>query len=37
MTTYIVAGSQAEKAKDNRIYVMKMSQLNKTRVDDGKV
>ncbi|KAI9203872.1 WD40-repeat-containing domain protein [Polychytrium aggregatum] len=34
-TAYIVAGSQAEKAKDNKIYVMKMSQLHRTKNDDN--
>ncbi|KAJ3087917.1 ribosome biosynthesis protein rrb1, partial [Quaeritorhiza haematococci] len=34
MTTYIVAGSQANLSKDNKIYVMKMSQLHKTKHDD---
>ncbi|KAI8821671.1 WD40-repeat-containing domain protein [Fimicolochytrium jonesii] len=34
MTSYIVAGSQAEQAKDNKLYVMKMSQLHKTKVAD---
>ncbi|KAJ3007815.1 ribosome biosynthesis protein rrb1 [Thoreauomyces humboldtii] len=35
MTTYVVAGSQAEQQKDNKIYVMKMSQLHRTKHDDG--
>jgi ribosome assembly protein RRB1 len=35
MTTYVVAGSQAEKAKDNKIYVMKMSDLHRTKNDDN--
>ncbi|KAJ3170239.1 ribosome biosynthesis protein rrb1 [Geranomyces variabilis] len=35
MTSYVVAGSQAELAKDNRIYVMKMSQMHRTKHDDG--
>ncbi|KAJ3213243.1 Glutamate-rich WD repeat-containing protein 1 [Dinochytrium kinnereticum] len=34
MTTYVVAGSQAEKAKDNKIYIMKMSDLHRTKHDD---
>ncbi len=34
MTTYLVSGSQADKAKDNKIYIMKMSQLHKTKHDD---
>ncbi|KAJ3332797.1 ribosome biosynthesis protein rrb1 [Blyttiomyces sp. JEL0837] len=34
MTTYIAAGSQAEKAKDNKIYVMKMSELHRTKHDN---
>ncbi|KAI8904896.1 WD40-repeat-containing domain protein [Powellomyces hirtus] len=35
MTTYIVAGSQAELAKDNKLYIMKMSQLHRTKHDDN--
>lgn len=35
MTTYIVAGSQAESYQDNKVYVMKMSSLQKTKHDDG--
>ncbi|KAI9350819.1 WD40-repeat-containing domain protein [Obelidium mucronatum] len=34
MTSYIVAGSQAEKAKDNKLYVMKMSELHRTKHDN---
>ncbi|KAJ3414977.1 ribosome biosynthesis protein rrb1 [Chytridiales sp. JEL 0842] len=34
MTVYAVAGSQAERAKDNKIYVMKMSELHRTKHDD---
>ncbi|KAJ1544544.1 ribosome biosynthesis protein rrb1 [Nowakowskiella sp. JEL0078] len=34
-TAYVVAGSQAERPKDNRMYVMKMSQLHKTKHDNG--
>ncbi|KAI8854318.1 WD40-repeat-containing domain protein [Chytridium lagenaria] len=34
MTAYLVAGSQAEKAKDNKIYIMKMSDLHRTKHDD---
>ncbi|KAJ3096754.1 Glutamate-rich WD repeat-containing protein 1 [Physocladia obscura] len=34
MTAYIVAGSQAEKQKDNILYVMKMSDLHRTKHDD---
>ncbi|KAI9093723.1 WD40-repeat-containing domain protein [Phlyctochytrium arcticum] len=34
MTVYVVAGSQAPKAKDNKLYIMKMSQLHRTRNDD---
>ncbi|KAJ3392940.1 ribosome biosynthesis protein rrb1 [Entophlyctis sp. JEL0112] len=34
MTAYIVAGSQAERAKDNKIYVMKMSDLHRTKHDN---
>lgn len=33
-TTYVVAGSQAVKPIDNKIYIMKMSQLHKTKFDD---
>ncbi|KAI8813638.1 WD40-repeat-containing domain protein [Cladochytrium replicatum] len=33
-TTYIVAGTQAERRKDNKIYVMKVSQLHRTKTDD---
>ncbi|KAJ1554523.1 histone acetyltransferase, partial [Cladochytrium tenue] len=33
MTCYLVAGSQAEKAKDNKLYVMKMSDLYRTKHD----
>lgn len=35
MTAYVVAGSQAEEATDNRIYMMKWSNLRKT-AKDGK-
>ncbi|KAJ3093614.1 ribosome biosynthesis protein rrb1, partial [Physocladia obscura] len=34
MAAYIVAGSQAEKQKDNKLYVMKMSDLHRTKHDD---
>ncbi|KAJ3026388.1 ribosome biosynthesis protein rrb1 [Rhizophlyctis rosea] len=34
MTTYFVAGSQADQPKDNKIYVMKASQLHRTKHDD---
>ncbi|KAI8610792.1 WD40-repeat-containing domain protein [Chytriomyces sp. MP71] len=34
MTSYVVAGSQAEKAKDNKLYVMKMSDLHRTKHDN---
>ncbi|OZJ04836.1 hypothetical protein BZG36_02327 [Bifiguratus adelaidae] len=33
-TAYVVTGTQAEKAKDNEVIVMKMSQLHKTQHDD---
>jgi len=33
MTAYVVAGSQAEKTEDNRIYMMKWSRLYKTGKD----
>ncbi|KAJ3233294.1 ribosome biosynthesis protein rrb1 [Chytriomyces hyalinus] len=34
MTSYIVAGSQAERAKDNKLYLMKMSDLHRTKHDN---
>jgi ribosome assembly protein RRB1 len=34
MTAYIVAGTQADKPHNNKLVVMKLSQLHKTRVDD---
>jgi len=34
MTTYMVAGSQAEKKSDNKIYVMKWSEMYKTVNED---
>jgi len=34
LTTYMVAGSQAEKKTDNRIYVMKWSEMYKTNRED---
>jgi ribosome assembly protein RRB1 len=34
MTTYLVAGSQAESFSDNKLYVMKMQKLHKTKNDD---
>lgn len=34
MTAYIVTGSQAERPKDNKLYIMKMSQLHRTKHDD---
>lgn len=34
MTSYLVAGTQAEEQKMNQLYVMKMSQMNKTKHDD---
>ena len=34
MTTYLVSGSQADKAKDNKLYVMKWTNLCKTKYDD---
>ncbi|KAI8926882.1 WD40-repeat-containing domain protein [Entophlyctis helioformis] len=33
MTAYVVAGSQADKPKDNQIYVLKMSSLHRTKHD----
>ncbi|KNC97610.1 uncharacterized protein SPPG_07079 [Spizellomyces punctatus DAOM BR117] len=33
-TMYVVAGSQADRPKDNKLYVMKMSQLHRTKHDD---
>ncbi|KAI9003573.1 WD40-repeat-containing domain protein [Gaertneriomyces semiglobifer] len=38
MTTYVVSGSQADKAKDNKLYVMKLSQMSRTKqYDDDEV
>ncbi|KAJ3112009.1 ribosome biosynthesis protein rrb1 [Phlyctochytrium bullatum] len=34
MTSYLVAGSQAEREKDNKLYIMKMSDLHRTKHDD---
>ncbi|KAJ3254812.1 ribosome biosynthesis protein rrb1 [Boothiomyces macroporosus] len=34
MTCYTVAGSQAPTASENKIYIMKMSMLHKTKFDD---
>ena len=34
MTAYMVAGSQAEKKSDNKIYVMKWSEMEKTTNED---
>ncbi|KAJ3106679.1 ribosome biosynthesis protein rrb1 [Phlyctochytrium planicorne] len=34
MTAYVAAGSQAERARDNKVYVMKMSDLHRTKHDD---
>jgi len=34
MTAYLVAGSQAEEQKSNQLYILKMSQMNKTKYDD---
>lgn len=34
MTAYMVAGSQAEKKSDNKIYVMKWSEMYKTVNED---
>jgi hypothetical protein len=34
-TMYMVAGSQAERAKDNKIYVMKMSQMHRNKDDEN--
>ncbi len=34
MTSYLVAGSQAQNYHDNKLYVMKMSSLQKTANDD---
>jgi ribosome assembly protein RRB1 len=36
-TAYLVAGSQASEVDKNEIYVMKMSQLCKTKYDDGTI
>ncbi|KAJ8327540.1 hypothetical protein BDV3_003361 [Batrachochytrium dendrobatidis] len=35
MTSYVVAGSQADQVNSNKIYVMKMSSLHKTKNDGG--
>jgi ribosome assembly protein RRB1 len=34
MTTYLVAGSQADTVDNNSLYVMKLSQLHRTKHDD---
>ena len=34
MTSYLVAGSQADTIQNNSIYVMKLSQLHRTKHDD---
>lgn len=34
-TTYVVTGTQADQANNNEVLVMKMSQLAKTKNDDG--
>ena len=34
LSVYMVAGSQAERPKDNKLYVMKASQLHRTKHDD---
>lgn len=34
MTSYIVAGSQADSYEENKVYVMKMSKMHKTMHDD---
>ncbi|ORX81894.1 WD40 repeat-like protein [Anaeromyces robustus] len=34
MTAYLVSGSQAEEQKNNKLYVLKMSQMNRTKYDD---
>ena len=34
LSVYIVSGSQAEKASENQLYMIKMSNLNKTKYDD---
>lgn len=34
MTSYIVAGSQADTYEENKVYVMKMSKMHKTMHDD---
>ncbi|KAJ3300769.1 ribosome biosynthesis protein rrb1 [Borealophlyctis nickersoniae] len=34
MTSYIVAGSQAERPRDNKLYIMKLSQLHRTKQED---
>jgi len=33
MTAYLVAGSQAEEQKNNQLYILKMSQMNRTKYD----
>jgi len=35
MTAYVVTGTQADQAHSNKVLIMKMSQLAKTRVKDG--
>jgi len=35
MTVYTVTGTQADKASNNKLLVMKLSQLARTRHDDG--
>jgi ribosome assembly protein RRB1 len=34
MTTYFVAGSQADTVENNSLYIMKLSQLHRTKHDD---
>jgi ribosome assembly protein RRB1 len=34
MTTYLVTGSQADKPTNNSLYIMKLSQLHRTKHDD---
>jgi len=34
MTAYLVSGSQAEEQNNNKLYVLKMSQMNRTKYDD---
>jgi ribosome assembly protein RRB1 len=36
-TMYLVSGSQAQEARDNRIYIMKMSNLHRTKNDDDEM